>query len=369
MVEERYEDLSMKIRGGYMSDVTTETKYRNRIEFLVKHDLVTGLKNRNMFEEFIESPLFPRSYTLIVIDIDGLKFINDAFGHINGDNVIKLLGKVLKTKFADNPWLFRIGGDEFAVITKEIKQEKIDEIILEMKEMIRIESSSMKLTVNVSVGYEIVINNEIDFNNAYTSAENIMYRRKLSIRSSRKSQTLDTVLETLNTKTEETKAHCDRLGNYAVRTLKELGYSRTSDLEDIQLLSQVHDVGKITIAEELLSKEGRLSKEEYDKIKTHSEAGYKIIKNIVESDVIADGVLYHHERVDGKGYPFGLSGPEIPLFAKIIAVCDSYDVMVTGRKYQTKKSKQEAIEEIERCIGTQFDEKVAKAFIKANIHE
>ncbi len=368
-VEERYDDLSMKIRGGFMSDVTTETKYRKRIEFLVKHDLVTGLMNRNMFEEFIESPEFPRSYSLIVIDIDGLKFINDAFGHINGDNVIKLIGKVLKARFTDNPWLFRIGGDEFAVITKEINQAKIDELILEVKEMIRVESSVMKLVVNISVGYEIVINNEIDFNTAFTSAENIMYRRKLSIRSSRKSQILDTVLETLNTKTEETKDHCDRLGKYAVKTLKELGFSRTSDLEDIKLLSQVHDVGKITIAEEILSKESRLSKEEYDKIKTHSEAGYKIVKNIVESDVIADGVLYHHERVDGKGYPFGLTGSEIPLFAKIIAVCDSYDVMVTGRKYQTRKSKRDAIEEIERCIGTQFDELVAKAFIRANTHK
>jgi HD-GYP domain-containing protein (c-di-GMP phosphodiesterase class II) len=172
-----------------------------------------------------------------------------------------------------------------------------------------------------------------------------------------------TVLETLNTKTEETKEHCDRLGYYAVRILKELGFTRTSDLDDIKLLCKVHDIGKITVSEEILSKPGALTEKEYSKIKTHSEAGFKIIKNIVESDVIANGVLYHHERFDGTGYPFGLQGEEIPLYAKIISVCDSYDVMVEGRPYQSKKSHEESIDELLRCSGTQFDPKIVKVFV------
>jgi len=191
-----------------------------------------------------------------------------------------------------------------------------------------------------------------------------MYRRKLGIRSSRKSQTMEAVLETLNTKTEETKEHCDRIGSFAVEIMKALGYTRTSDLDDIKLLCKVHDIGKITISEEILSKPDKLTDEEYNKIKNHSEAGFKIIKNIVESDLIANGVLYHHERYDGNGYPFGLIGDNIPLYARIIAICDSYDVMVEGRPYQAKKTHKEAIDEIIRCSGTQFDPMIVQVFTK-----
>ncbi len=208
-------------------------------------------------------------------------------------------------------------------------------------------------------------NNSTIFSDAFINAENLMYRRKLGDRNSRKSKTMDAVLETLHIKTEETKEHCDRLGEYAVKTLKKLGYSRVSDLEDIEILCKVHDIGKITISEDILSKKGKLTNEEYNKIKSHSEAGYKIVKNIVESDKIAFGVLYHHERIDGKGYPFGLIGDEIPLFAKVLSICDAYDVMITGRKYSIAKTQEAAFKEIRACSGTQFDEVIAKKFIEA----
>lgn len=363
IVEERYENGTLKIRGGYMNDITTETLYKKRIEFLVKHDLVTGLNNRNMFEEYQTNSKFPKSYTLLVIDIDGLKFINDAFGHISGDNAIKILAKVLLNIFDEDSTIFRIGGDEFTIITNDTNQSSIDERIKEIKSAITQDEDENRFQFNVSVGYEIVIKNDIDFESAFTTAENIMYRRKLTDRNSRKSQTMATVLETLNTKTEETKAHCDRLGNFAVKVLKGLGYTRTSDLEDMRLLCQVHDVGKITISEELLSTSRKLTRDEFKKIQQHSEAGYKIVKNIVESDVIAYGVLYHHERFDGTGYPFGLKENEIPLYAKVLSICDSYDVMVEGRPYQRKKSHKAAIEEIKKYSGTQFDPKIVDIFI------
>jgi len=190
-----------------------------------------------------------------------------------------------------------------------------------------------------------------------------MYRKKLTGRNSRKIKTMEAVLETLHVKTEETKDHSNRLGKYAVDTLKQLGYSRISDHEDIKLLCKVHDIGKITISEDVLSKKEKLSREEYTRIKGHSEAGYKIVKNIVESERIALGVLYHHERIDGKGYPFGLKSDDIPLFAKILSICDAYDVMITGKKYCKAISKDEAIQEIRDCSGTQFDKKIADKFI------
>lgn len=363
IVEERYDDNTLKIRGGYMTDITQETLYRKEVEYLSKHDSVTGLNNRNMFEIYIKSPDLPSNFSIIVIDIDGLKFINDAYGHILGDKAIKLTSRILREVFEEDSTLYRIGGDEFTIITLNTNSETLETRLSKVKNRITEETKDTQLIFNVSVGYEIVDINKMDFTSAFTIAENNMYRSKLSVRNSRKSQTLETVLETLDSKTEETKAHCDRLATNAVNMLKALGYTRANELDDMKILCQVHDIGKITISEEILSKETELTDEEYEKIKAHSEAGYKIVRNIVESDVIAEGVLYHHEHCDGTGYPFGLKCEEIPLYAKVLSICDAYDVIVEGRSYQEKKTHEEAIEEIKRCSGTQFDSKLVEVFI------
>lgn len=364
-VEKRFPDGSLMIRGGFMADVTEQIKFQRRNEYLVNHDSVTGLLNRNAFEKFTHSSEMLSNYSLIIADIDGLKFINDAFGHIKGDEAIDFVGNQFKSEFNKNSTVYRIGGDEFAIISSETQENKIEEHLEKIKDNITALNEKNDIQLGVSIGYEIVKDDNLTLNDAFIHAENLMYRRKLGDRNSRKSKTMDAVLSTLHVKTEETKEHCDRLGDYAVKTLKKLGYSRVSDHEDIVLLCQVHDIGKITISEDILSNKGSLTKNEYKKIKGHSEAGYKIVKNIVESDRIAYGVLYHHERVDGKGYPFGLLGDEIPLFAKIVSICDAYDVMVTGRKYSKIKSQEEAFKEIIRCSGTQFDEEIAKKFIEA----
>ena len=364
-VEKRFPDGGLKIRGGFMADVTEQIKFKKENEYLIGHDAVTGLLNRNAFEKYTNGSGMLSNYTLIIADIDGLKFINDAFGHIKGDEEIDFVGNEFKNEFMHNSTIYRIGGDEFAVISNETKESKINGHLDKIKNNITVLNKKNDIQLGVSVGYEIVKENSLTFSDAFINAENLMYRRKLGDRNSRKSKTMEAVLSTLNVKTEETKEHCDRLGKYAVKTLKKLGFSRVSDHEDITLLCQVHDIGKITISEDILSKKGSLTSEEYNKIKKHSEAGYKIVKNIVESDRIAFGVLYHHERVDGKGYPFGLSDDEIPLFAKIVSICDAYDVMVSGRKYSKAKTREEAFKEIIRCSGTQFDEEIAKSFIEA----
>ncbi len=364
-VEKRFADGSLMIRGGFLTDVTEEIRYKKRNDYLLRHDSVTGLLNRNAFEMFIDSNDMLKEYTLIIADIDGLKFINDAFGHIRGDDAIKFVGHQLDAEFRRNSTIYRIGGDEFAIISEITNESEINLHIDRIKSIIVKTNENNDIQLGVSVGYEIVSNTEMNFSEAFINAENVMYRRKLSDRNSRKSKTMNAVLETLHVKTEETKEHCDRLGEYAVKTLKILGFTRISDLEDIEILCKVHDIGKISISEEILSKKGKLTKSEYKKIQGHSEAGYKIVKNIVESDRIAYGVLYHHERVDGKGYPFGLVGDEIPLFAKILSICDAYDVMITGRKYSKAISQENAFKEIIEHSETQFDKLIAEKFIEA----
>ncbi len=361
--EKRSKNGDLLIRGGFMTDVTDEVNYQKHNDYLLKYDAMTDLLNRNSFDIYINSTNMKSQYGLIVVDIDGLKFINDAFGHMMGDKAIRFTANKLKEQFSSSSEIFRIGGDEYTIISDILEYDLLEHKIQEVKEQIKEFYEENSININISSGIEVV-NDDMSFSEAFIDAENLMYRRKLTERSSRKSRTMETVLETLNQKTQETRAHCERMGNYAVSLMKKYGYHRASDFEDMRLLCKVHDIGKITVSEELLSKPGVLTKEEYVRIRNHSEAGYKIVRNIVESDDIAYGVLYHHERIDGKGYPFGLMGDEIPDFAKIVSICDAFDVMITGRSYSKAKKLPEVIEELRKQAGTQFDEELVELFIE-----
>lgn len=364
-VEERFKNGKAKTIGGFLRDITSEYENKRKIQFFAEHDLLTGVYNRNYFEIYFNSKALGSSYTILICDIDGLKLINDAFGHLTGDEYLKLIANILVDIFETGALVARIGGDEFAVISYNTDATEIELMMQLIKQRLgNHKDKEVEINVDVSIGYEIVINNNKAFNEAFIIAENIMYRRKLNERSSRKSNALDTIMSALNAKTEETKAHCERLQVLASETLKKLGYFRQSDLEDIMILANVHDIGKITIAEEILSKNGPLTDEERAKIMQHSEAGYKIIRNINDLEEIAKGILYHHERVDGKGYPHGLKGDEIPLFARIICVVDSYDAMTSDRAYRKAMSKENAIQELIRCSGTQFDPIIVQAFLE-----
>ena len=326
--------------------------------------MLTGLYNRNYFEYFINNKL-PDSYSIILCDLDGLKLTNDAFGHLEGDKTIQFVANLLKEVFHHNLFLGRIGGDEFIAIISTTDYDVIRELTQEFDDKLAEYNASHAIEINVSKGGIDVNNNDTTFDKAFVHAENIMYRRKLNSRSSRKSKVLESILETLNAKTEETKEHSDRLSRFAVKTMEGLGMTRTNEVDDVKLLARVHDIGKITIPDEVLFKASRLTPEEYEIIKKHCEAGYKITRNITDSDDVCNGVLFHHEKWDGTGYPQGLKGEDIPIFARIICVVDSYDAMTSNRVYQKKKTKQEAIQEIVRCSGTQFDPTIVKAFLKS----
>ncbi|XMB86644.1 diguanylate cyclase [Mycoplasmatota bacterium WC44] len=361
-VEERDSYGKVLTLGGFLRDVTNELLYERKIKYLAEKDVLTDLFNRNIFEQHCKE-IGDNLYTIIISDIDGLKLANDIYGHFVGDKILSTYASYLKKIYRKGN-IYRIGGDEFAVITSVVDEESIEDMNRNLQECIDEYNMNHHCNIGVSIGYDIVNKRKSDFQNAFITAENEMYHRKLSNRSSRKSKTLETLLSALNEKTEETKEHCDRLAVLSQEVLKKMGYSRTSELHDISLAATVHDIGKITISEDILTKPGRLTDLEYEKIKKHSEAGYKIIINIISSNNIAESILYHHERHDGCGYPYGLKGDEIPLYAKIISVCDAYDTMINGRTYKKPISIEDALDEIERCKGTQFDPKIADILIE-----
>lgn len=361
-VAEYNADGSIRLIGGILLDVTKTILYQKQIKYLADYDTLTNVYNRNYFEKFITESL-PPSYSVIVFDLDGLKLVNDVFGHLEGDKIISKLADLLKIAFHDRLFISRIGGDEFIVITEDIGTNSVRQMADKLESVVADFNETSKIEMNVSKGGKSVINNDLSFDKAFVMAENIMYRSKLNNRSSRKSKVLESILETLNAKTEETKEHSDRVAMLAIKTMSSLGFVRASEIEDIKLLSRVHDIGKITIDDNILKKPTSLTSEEYEMIKKHSEAGYKIIRNITDSDDVCNGVLLHHERWDGTGYPQGLRGKDIPIFARIISVVDSFDAMTNDRIYSKKKSLEEAVAELKRCSGTQFDPRIVKAFL------
>lgn len=197
----------------------------------------------------------------------------------------------------------------------------------------------------------------------------MMYRIKYKKRAERRQKLFNSLAASLYSDTGETKRHCRFVSQLSYEILKELGHLRKEELRNILIAARLHDVGKITIPAQLLQSKEIFSSSEKDIMKLHSEAGYKILCNITNSELITEGILHHHERFDGTGYPYGLSGGEIPLFARIIAVADAFDAMTKRREYKKLLTQPQAVMEIIHNSNGQFDPMVVAAFSKVNLNK
>jgi len=174
------------------------------------------------------------------------------------------------------------------------------------------------------------------------------------------------MLKILGAKSYETKEHAERMRRLSLKTGKKVGLSE-KQLTQLSLLANLHDIGKINIDEKILKKPSALSNHEWEKIKEHPIKGFAIAQSIEEFTPVAKLILAHHEHWDGGGYPEGLKGEDIPYLARIISIIDAYDVMTHDRPYSKAVSKEEALAEIKRCAGTQFDPKLAEIFLEEDI--
>lgn len=182
-----------------------------------------------------------------------------------------------------------------------------------------------------------------------------------------KNQFIETAMamaSAIDAKDKYTGGHTKRVSQFSQLIAKHMGLTR-EEIEEVRLSAILHDIGKIGIEDQILKKESPLTKEEWERMKAHPQLGYQILKPVKNLQKISDGLRFHHERMDGHGYPLGLRGQEIPLIARIISVADTFDAMTSDRPYRKGLSYDDAFEEILRCRGTQFDEKVVDAFIKA----
>lgn len=347
-------------------DITQRRQDENKIRYLSFHDKLTGLYNRAFLEEELKR-LDAEEYlpiSIIMGDVNGLKLVNDAFGHQKGDELLQSAAQVFKSSNRKEDITGRWGGDEYVCILPKIDEKTVKGICNRIKQAY-LEKCEQPIQLSISLGVATKKECSQDIYEVLKEAEDNMYKTKLMESKSIRNQISSTLQKVLHEKSHETKEHAQRLQEMANKMARYLSFSN-AEADELGLLALLHDIGKVAIPEELLNKPGKLTTEEFKIVQSHCEIGYRIAGSIPELSYIAEGILTHHEKWDGSGYPRGLKGEEIPLFARIISIVDAYDVMVNGRIYKKKMKHEEAMEEITEHAGTQFDPSLVRLFIESN---
>lgn len=335
-----------------------------RIQKLTYYDSLTGLYNRRFFEEEMKRLDTERKMpiSIIMADLNGLKIINDSYGHEKGDQMLKKSAELLKSSLRQEDILARQGGDEFAVLLPNTGKKEVKNILDRIKENIA-KSQEDELPLSIALGAATKNNFAKDLELVLKEADDEMYNNKLSESRSSKSNIVQGLLNALDAKSNETKEHAVRMTKLAFDFGEKLQLSN-SELNRLSLLATLHDIGKTNIDDKILNKTGSLTDKEWEIMKKHSEQGYKIASSSEEFALVAEEIFAHHEHWDAKGYPRQLAAEDIPYLARIISIIDAYDVMTHDRSYQEAISKKEALAEIKRCAGSQFDPELAAEFIK-----
>ncbi|MGF7184658.1 diguanylate cyclase (GGDEF)-like protein/PAS domain S-box-containing protein [Desulfitispora alkaliphila] len=351
---------------GIIEDNTERVMREKQLEYLSLRDKMTGIYNRAFFEVEIKRLQKSREYPISIIscDVDGLKIINDTMGHERGDRILKNCAKILKQSLRESDILARVGGDEFAIILLKTDHEVGEQIIRRIKHKVeQYNQEAKELPLSISLGVGTAVDNNIPLEEAMKEADQKMYHEKLIQKKSSRSSIIDSLVATLAERDYAVEGHHLRLAEYSTR----IGYRLNlpvNKITNLKLLSHVHDLGIIGIPDTILMKGGELTEEEWQVVMQHPEKGYRIAINSPDLAGIADLILKHHERWDGKGYPLGIKGEEIPIECRILAIVDAFDVMTHSRPYNKAKSTEEATEELKRCSGTQFDPKLIEVAVE-----
>ena len=352
---------------AFCVDISDRKEKEARVEYLSYHDSLTGVFNRAFYEDEISRLDTEENlpFSVIISDVNGLKLINDTLGHAAGDKVLIVTTKLLNMHLRKGDVLARVGGDEFSVLLPRTSGQEAQDIVNRIQaacQAYQVDLLKEPMHMSISLGYATKTNTAESFSYISKLAEDYMYRRKLLERESFHSSLLETLRISLFERSHETEEHASRMISLSKKLGTAMGLSK-DDLDDLVMLSSLHDIGKISIDNSILTKEGKLTDDEWLEMKKHPAIGYRIAMASKELISIAEYILGHHERWDGKGYPQGLSGEKIPLLDRAISVVDAYDAMTNDRPYRKAMTREDAIAEISDNSGSQFDPEIAALFL------
>jgi diguanylate cyclase (GGDEF)-like protein/PAS domain S-box-containing protein len=350
-------------------DVTEELKHQHDIEYLSFHDALTGLYNRRFMEVELKRLDVPRNYPLTIVqgDVNRLKLVNDAFGHAKGDELIRKAAHAIKSSCRPDDLIARWGGDEFVILLPKTSADDAQKIIDRIQETtLSLDVNSIK--VSIAFGASTKLDKSEDMAHHIRQSENAMVKAKTKDSERNRKDIVDVIAATLYHNVPFEELHAKRVSALCRQLAIALGYN-DDDVQKIAVAGLLHDIGKIAISKEILTKKGPLDTAERDLMKQHPIIGSSVVGPSEGGIDISDAILHHHERLDGSGYPLGIRHDAIPMASRIIAIADSYDTMVSQNLYRPPLTKSEAIAELRKYKGTQFDPQLTERFITEVLKE
>ncbi len=345
-------------------DVEKRLKSMEEIKALSFKDPLTNLYNRRYFEETINRMNQEEHMPLSIImgDVNGLKLVNDTFGHNEGDKLLKTAGEEMLKLGRSSDVIARIGGDEFAIILSKISEDSVTTILDRFNQAcsnLKIDNASF----SIAFGSATINETSENIDEMISKAEEKMYKSKRLTEENKGVEIINSILVTLYKKHPREESHSKRVAEYMKKIGIYLGYDE-NQIERMEMAGLFHNVGKVAIDPDILNQISQISYDEYSELKKHVEIGYRILKSSSVFSQIAHIVLYHQEWFNGKGYPKKLKGSEIPLESRILSICVAYEYMTSETTYREAMPEDDAIAKLEAGANSQFDKKLVNAFVK-----
>lgn len=346
-------------------DTSLQRKMMKNYEDLSYRDSLTNVYNRRYLDDLFKksSVNLGLPLTVMVLDVNNLKVINDAFGHIMGDKLIRKVADICLSTTNKGDMVCRSGGDEFVIILPNTDVNQAE--VLRKKIISKVSKTHVSsVTISLAIGYAVMKNENDHFHTVFQEADYEMYQNKVKFGKEMKLRTIDQLIEKLNQKYHESLVHNEQVSAYALEFATVLNMNEEKK-KDLKMAGRLHDIGKAMLTPKALKKSEEVpSSKKSNQIKKHVVIGYQLLKGIEEYAHLAEIILYHHERFDGTGYPKGLKGEQIPLESRMIAIANFYELMTGERSYRETVTKEEATELLITLKGTQFDPELVDIFIE-----
>ncbi|NTV90593.1 MAG: diguanylate cyclase [Clostridiales bacterium] len=346
-----------------ITDIEDRVKKDERIRYLSYHDMLTGLFNRHFLDEEIKRLDTERNlpFSIIMGDVNRLKLVNDAFGHDKGDELLIKAADAIRQSCRVEDLAARWGGDEFMIFLTRTSCSDAQKIISRIRENC---ASKQVNSVGVSLSFGIATKESIreDLHHVLQEAEKDMYRTKAFDSERDRADIINALINALYEKNPYEERHAKHVSALCGKMAEALGYD-SERADRLTTAGLIHDIGKVAVSSRILEKPAGLNEDEWREIRKHTETGARIVGPSQDMSEIGNAILAHHERADGKGYPSGIKWEDVSEPARIIALADSYDSMTGQSLYRKRMTEQEAVDEIRRNEGTQFDRQLAETFI------